>query len=222
MNTKITTGSEDLDYFLEGGYENEIVTTIYGPSGSGKTTFCMMCLAKHYDKKIIFIDTEGGFSTTRLKQLTDNYKEVLENVLILSPSSFTEQRGVFEKLKKIINDKIGLVIVDSIAMLYRLEIGETKNVFNVNRELGVQLSSLIQIARKQKIPVIITNQVYNDFDDKTKTNMVGGDIIRYGSKCLIELIKEDNSHKAILRKHRSLPEGKELKFKIINEGIKEL
>lgn len=106
-------------------------------------------------------------------------------------------------------------------MLYRLEIGVTKDVFKVNRELGVQLVNLIQIARKFKIPVIITNQVYADFEDKSKINMVGGDILRYASKCLIELQRTDSVKRAILRKHRSLPEGKEIKFKITDTGIYE-
>lgn len=217
--TKITTGSDIFDFFLEGGYEKDVITTIYGPSGSGKTNLCLICLAKHYDKKIIYIDTEGSLSVSRLKQLTDNYEEVLDSVIILRPTDFSEQRKVFEKLRKIMNDSIGLVIVDSIAMLYRLELGQTKDVYKVNRELGVQLASLIQLSRKHRVPVLVTNQVYQDFEDKNKINMVGGDILRYGSKCLIELQKTSKGKKAILRKHRSLPEGKELEFKIVDEGI---
>ncbi len=217
--TKITTGSDLFDYFLEGGYDKDVVTTIYGPSGSGKTNLCLISLAKHYDKKIIYIDTEGSLSVARLKQITDNYEKVLENVIVLKPTDFNEQRKVFEKLKKIMNDSIGLVIVDSIAMLYRLELGQVKDVYSVNRELGVQLASLIQLSRKHKVPVIVTNQVYSDFEDKSKINMVGGDILRYGSKCLIELQKTSKGKKAILRKHRSLPEGKEVEFKIVDAGI---
>ncbi len=222
MKNKITTGSDILDWLLEGGYENDVVTTIYGPAGSGKSNLCMICLAKHYDKKIIYIDTEGSLSVNRLKQLTDDYKKVLDNIIVLKPTDFNEQSKVFEKLKKLINEKIGLVIVDSIAMLYRLELGKSKDVYKVNRELGVQLASLIQIARKNKIPVLITNQVYQDFEDKDKINMVGGDILRYGSKCLIELQKNNGSYKATLRKHRSLPGGKNVFFQIKDHGLEEI
>ena len=35
--TKISSGIDFLDKLLEGGYDRDIVTTIYGPSGSGKT-----------------------------------------------------------------------------------------------------------------------------------------------------------------------------------------
>jgi len=49
--------------------------------------------------------------------------------------------------------------------------------------------------------------------------MVGGDILKYWSKCLIELKNDNGKRKAILKKHRSLPE-KELSFQIFNEGIR--
>lgn len=220
-DTKISTGSDILDWLLEGGYENEIITTIYGPPGTGKTNLCLVCMVNNYDKKIIYVDTEGSFSIARIKQLADNYEEILKKIIILTPTNFEEQKKVFEKLKNLVTDKIGLIIIDSIAMLYRLEIGITKDIYKVNRDLGVQLVNLIQIARKFKIPVIITNQVYADFEDKNKINMVGGDILRYASKCLIELQRTDSEKKAILRKHRSLPEGKEITFKITDTGIHE-
>ncbi|MFA6073498.1 MAG: DNA repair and recombination protein RadB [Candidatus Woesearchaeota archaeon] len=219
---KISTGSDFLDEMLCGGYESGIVTTIYGPPGSGKTNLSLLCLTRNAEKKVIYVDTEGSFSVDRIKQLSSNYEEILKNVIILKPVNFEEQKKVFEKLKSMITDKIGLIIVDSIAMLYRLEIGISKDNFKVNRDLGVQLVDMVQIARKFKIPVIITNQVYADFEDKNKINIVGGDILKYASKCLIELQKTDTCKKAILRKHRSLPEGKEVCFKIINKGIEQI
>jgi len=220
--SKISTGSSVIDWLLEGGYEKDVITTIYGPAGSGKSNMCMVCLARNTDKKIIFIDTEGSFSVARLKQLTEEYENVLKNVLVLKPTNFDEQKKVFEKLKTLVSNKIGLIIVDSVAMLYRLETGKTKDIFKVNRALGAQLADLIQIARKFKIPILVTNQVYSDFEDKNKINMVGGDILKYTSKCLIELKKEGNFKKAILRKHRSLPDGKEVLFKIVDSGIEEV
>jgi DNA repair protein RadB len=210
-----------MDWLLEGGYENNTITTLYGPAGSGKTNLCLLAAA-HIDKKIIFIDTEGSFSITRFKQVTNDYKKVLKRILILKPTDFEEQKKVFEKLRKIINDKIGLIILDGAAMLYRLEVGKSDDVPRVNRELGTQLAFLAQIARKQNIPVIITNQVYSDFEDKDKVKMVGGDLLRYASKCLVELQKTNKGRKAIIRKHRSLPDGKEIEFQITDKGIKEI
>jgi len=219
---KISTGSESMDWLLEGGYEKGVLTTIYGPPGSGKTNLCLICLTKNSSKKVIYIDTEGSFSINRLKQLTEDYEDVLKNVIILRPTDFKEQKKVFEKLKTLLNTKIGLLVVDSIAMLYRLELGKINDSYKANRELGVQLASLIQIARKLDIPVILTNQIYSDFEDKDNVKLVGGDILKYASKCLVELKKTRNGRKAIIRKHRSLPDGKEFEFRIIDQGIEEI
>jgi len=38
MSSKISAGSYDLNKWLYGGYDSDIITTLYGPGGSGKTT----------------------------------------------------------------------------------------------------------------------------------------------------------------------------------------
>jgi len=226
FDNKIPTGSKILDAMLNGGYEKDTITTIYGPAGSGKTVLCLLCsinVAKS-GKKAVYVDSEGGFSLERLKQITSHisqdYKKILDNILFLKPTSFAEQKKSFEKLRDIVNDKIGLIVVDTIAMLYRLELGKNEDTHEVNRELGRQISYLTEIARKNSIPVLITNQVYTDFDDRDKVHIVGGDILRYSSKCLIELqVTPNNNRRLILRKHRSLEPEKELIFKIVEGGI---
>lgn len=243
---KISAGSYELNKFLFGGYETDIITTFYGPGGSGKTNMCMILTASQAKKgnKIIYIDTEGGFSIDRFKQLlfTDEDKkrtdEYLKNIFLLKPTSFDEQEKSFEQLlKHIKNENISLIVVDSIAMLYRLELGdaiktgEDEKIREVNRKLARQLRILNEIARKQNIPVIVTNQVYSQFiaeennegeknlQQSKIVSMVGGDLLKYWSKCLIELKQERGRRKLILRKHRSLPE-KELDFEITSTGIK--
>jgi DNA repair protein RadB len=219
---KIPTGSKILDKMLEGGYEKDVITTIYGPAGSGKTVLAMLCsinIARH-NKKVIYIDTENSFSVERLKQVAKDYKKVLDNMVFLKPVSFEQQKKAFEKLKEIVNDKIGLIVVDTVGMLYRIEMGKNGDIYNVNSALGEQISYLSEIARLKNIPVIINNQVYSDFKEKDKVNIVGGDILKYGSKCLIELqITPQNNRRAILKKHRSIAQEKSIYFKIIHEGV---
>ena len=226
LNNRIPTGSKILDLMLDGGYEKDVITTIYGPAGSGKTVLCLLCSINiaRTGKKIVYVDCEGGFSLERFRQicyhLTQDYKKILDNIIFLRPTSFAEQKSSFEKLKGIVNDKVGLIVVDTIAMLYRLELGKIEDVHEVNRELSKQISYLTEIARNKKIPVLIANQVYTDFDDKDKVNIVGGDVLKYGSKCLIELqITPNSNRRLILRKHRSIAEEKEIVFKIVEGGI---
>ena len=226
LNNKIPTGSKILDIMLDGGYEKDVITTIYGPAGAGKTALCLLCCINvaRSGKKIVYVDCEGGFSLERFRQicyhLMQDYKKILDNIIFLRPTRFDEQKKDFEKLKEIVNDKIGLIVVDTIAMLYRLELGKSEEVHEVNRELGRQIAYLTEIARKKNIPVLITNQVYTDFDARDKVNIVGGDILKYGSKCLMELqITPNGNRRAILKKHRAIESEREIIFKIVEGGI---
>ena len=219
-DTKVSTGSDALDWLLEGGFEKNVITTIYGPAGGGKTNICLIFAQEQKKKKTIYIDTEGSFSLSRYRQISDDYKEALKNILLLNPTTFQEQKQAFEQLRKMDHKNTGAIIIDSIAMLYRLEIGQTKNIYDVNKQLGIQLALLAEIARKNNIPIVVTNQVYKDFDQKDKINIVGGDLLKYQSKCLIELQKDgDDKRRATVKKHRSIEENKSVRFKITDLGI---
>ncbi len=235
---KISAGSYDLNTFLYGGYEKDIITTIYGEAGTGKTNLCLLVAVSQAKKnnKVIFIDTEGGFSVDRFKQIAgEEYEKFLKNIILLKPVNFSEQIKVFSSLLDQIKNKgkIGLIIVDGMTMLYRLELAEAaqnedkQKIKETNRELAKQMRILAEIARKKLIPVVVTNQVYSEFlsseefraGKKAKTRMVGGDILKYWSKCLIELENSKGKRKLVLKKHRSLPE-KYLNFEITNRTIK--
>ena len=236
--SRISAGAYDLNKFLGGGYETDIITTLYGSGGSGKSNFCIMLAVSQAKRgnKVIFIDTEGGFSVDRFRQIHNgeesDIKRDLQNVLLLKPTSFKEQEKSFEQLLKHVKaGDVSLIIVDSIAMLYRIELGEaitskdSYKISEVNRKLAVQLRTLNEISRKQNISVIVTNQVYSTFSDnedkdfEPRVSMVGGDLLKYWSKCIIELQNNFGKRKIILKKHRSIP-NKEFAFEIVNTGIK--
>ena len=117
-------------------------------------------------------------------------------------------------------------------MLYRLALADARKqgqeeVQKVNADLANQMKILYEIARKQDIPILITGQVYNEFLSEEEwlsgkqagVNVVGGDLLKYWSKCTIELQIEKGKKRAIIRKHRSIQE-KDLYFEIVNEGIR--
>jgi DNA repair protein RadB len=226
---KISAGSFDLNKFLHGGYETDIVSVIYGPSGSGKTNFCILSAYSQAKKgnKVVYIDTEGGFSTERVKQICsekNNLNKILKNILLLKPTNFEEQKQSFKTLLKYLKNEISLIIVDGLTILYRLDFAEAKNskienlenMQKINSQLVGQIKTLAEIARKREIPVIVTNQVYN-WEDQTK--MVGGDILKYWGKCHLELTHDKGRRTLFLKKHRSLPE-KSLTFQIYEQGIR--
>lgn len=225
MYTKrISTGVKFLDEFLEGGFEADAITTIYGPAGSGKTNLALLSAVEvaKSGKKVIFIDTEGGFSVARLKQLLPDYKKLLDRFVFLRPMSFAEQKQSVERLRELVNNKIGLIVVDTITMLYRLQ-RSFKEDDNFNYDLSLQMVWLNEIARKHNIPVLLTSQVYSSMDNTGRVKIVGGDILLYTSKCLLELESLHNGkRKLILRKHRSIAGEKEATFEIVEKGIQQV
>lgn len=234
---KVSAGNYDLNVWLKGGYDSGIITTFYGGPGSGKTNFCMIAAVSQAKKgnKVIFMDTEGGFSTERVKQLlesksTNEFKdglgadEVLANILVLKPTNFKEQKEAFDQLLKHVKEQVSLIIVDGMTMLYRLDFadarkstnGSIEEIQSINTALTKQMRLLVEIARKNNIPILVTNQIYQWKDE---VRMVAGDIIRYWSKCLIELVNENGKRTAYLRKHRSIGD-KSLAFQIHDGGIR--
>jgi len=227
MIDKVPSGSIVIDKLLAGGFERGIISTVYGQAGSGKSNITMLAAMKiaTTGKKVVFVDTEGSFSTERFAQLDEkNNAQLLKNVLILNPATFDEQKKVFTKLRDTVNaEKVGIIIVDSIAMLYRLQKGSEETIQTTNKEMANQLAILSEIARKKNIPVVVTNQVYADFENKSDVRMVGGDLLKYWSKCIVKLeITDSGQRKASIYKHRSLPSGNPVFFEIINNGLKEV
>jgi len=218
---RVSTGSEPIDALLDGGVERGIITNVFGESGSGKTNLCVQVAAEIAEEgeKVVYIDTEKGFSPERFTQVAP--EDALENVLVMEPLDFPEQEDRIDALSEVVEEEEpGLVVVDSLVSLYRLK-ANGDNIQEVNQKLSQQLSDLSKVARNQDIPVLVTNQVYTSFDED-RLELVGRDVPRYWSKCLLKLSNLDkNVRKAEIEKHRSLPEGKARKFQITNDGLQE-
>ena len=150
-----------LNEILKGNIERKTITQIYGPPGVGKTNIGIISAINFIKKgfKVVYVDTEGGLSIERIKQISGNdIENILDNLIIYEPESFEEQSAILEKLLFI--DNLGLVVVDGISSLYRLELSDNVNEnTRLNRILGKQILTLLNIAKKKNVAVLITNQV---------------------------------------------------------------
>lgn len=220
---------EPLESLME-GIEKRAVCNFFGAPGTGKTNLCLIAMIACVNNggRVTYIDTEGGFSFKRLEQLMPSYKLVLERINLLEPKNLKEQGDIIRNL-----EKSDLVIVDSLSALYRLEYAENNkensgnkreekaNIVEANRELSKQLSVLSAFAREHDIPVIVTSHTFKNWDSGAD-EIVGGDAVRYWSKGIIFIEKagKPGERKATVVKHRSVPEGKSVKFLLCQDGIK--
>ncbi len=205
---------------LSDGFPEKTITQVYGDFATGKTTLCLQLCSQSLKigKKSIYVDTEGSFSPERLLQI--NPEMDLKKILIFEPYSFEDQCEVLEKLEETVDDEIGCIVVDSMVLLYRLKGGTYDEKRDLNRLLGKQLLNLSKIARNYNIPVVITNQIYEDFDNGITP--LGGSVLRYWSKIIIKLEKipeKIGQRKATLVKHKYKKEGDFCEFLLTDAGI---
>ncbi len=205
---------------LTGGVEKGAITNFYGPPGVGKTNLCILAALRciRSGGKVIYIDTEGGLSHERIMQIGEN-RDILNHITLIEPKTFEEQGVVIKNLE---SQDFEMLILDSSVALYRLKCADpTKETLEANKELSIQLSVLSNIARRKNIPVIITAHTFKNWDTG-ENQIIGGDPIKYWSKSIIfiEHTGRMGERKAIITKHRSIPEGKFVKFEIVNDGIK--
>jgi DNA repair protein RadB len=204
---RVTTHCKSLDALLEGGVEPGIITEVFGPAGSGKTNLCIQ-LAR--GRKAALIDTEG-VSLDRVEQVLG----ASPDLCVARVSSFEEQHTAILKLQL---TEPEIVLVDSFVMLYRL--AKTKdNIDEMNAKLAQQAYLLSEIAHRMDIPVVVTNQVYSPFGED-KIEPAAGDILKYWPKCILALERTGRgTRKAVLVKHRSLPELGSCEFCITQSGL---
>ncbi len=208
------------------GLERKAVTNFYGEPGAGKTNICLLAALEcaRSGGTVAYIDTEGGFSVERVKQIERNVELLLERIRIFEPRDFGEQGRIIRTVSK---GDYDMIIVDSMVALYRLEYaekngkGQSAQLMEANRELSKQMSVLSSAARERNMPVIVTSHIFSNWETG-EDEVIGGESIKYWSKAMVKIERTGrmSERKAIITKHRFIPEGGEVKFEIVNEGIR--
>ncbi len=206
-----------LDDLLGGGIESNTITEVYGEAGSGKTNLCLQaareCVAS--GKKVAYIDTES-VSIERIGQICKGYdcKKMLSNILFFAPTSFEEQEKMIYNAIKV--DDVGLIVVDTFNMFYRIKIEDDEE--GANRSLNRQLTNLQLAARKKDLYVLIAGQVYSIENDDVKP--FAGRGVEHMAKTILKLERVSTGKRRVtIIKHRSQPEGKKAFFNITGKGL---
>ncbi len=143
-------------------------------------------------------------------------RELESRVLFITPYTIEEQERMVLNATKL--PDLGLVVVDSINMHYRLHIdGSGDSESEAARSLYKQLHHLTGFARQQHVPVLVTGQVYGGED---ATQPFARRVMEHLVKCLVRFEKRpDGGRKATILKHRSIEEGRGARFRIGATGL---
>lgn len=223
QSTLISTNSS-LDELLGGGIEKGAITQFYGPPGCGKTNIALKILYESTKdgSKAIFMDTEGGLSLERIRQIAaSDFDNIAPNIYLLEPKTFNEQQLDIQNIEDLLGkDKsIDILIIDSIVALYRVEDGDPSEI---NKRLGRIMAKLLTLSREFDIAIVITNQIYSPFDsDDLIVEPIGGTVLKYWSKIIIEIERNIGSltRTATLQRHKNKSPGQKVTFEITDRGI---
>ena len=133
--------------------------------------------------------------------------------------SFDEQEKMVDKAIKLAqsNVDVGMLVIDSISMHYRLTSREEDR--GERRSLAGQSTKLTNVAREKGLPVVVTSQVYTDVETGA-FEALGGHALHHNAKAIVRIDKASmGRRRAVLMKHRSLPEGLAADFQLTADGI---
>ncbi len=225
VQSKIPTGCQPLDKILYGGLTLGDVTLVYGEAETGKTSLAIQCAvnAARTGRKAIFVDSDGTFSPVRLSQIASkDTEDIAPSITLVKPTTFEEQALAIDRLDEYLTKAVGIVIVDTVTSLYRLELGQPKKTFTLNRELGRQVAGLAQIAKTRKAAILINSQVRNVFLHGAVTmEPVATRVLKFWADIVLNLKLTGQSRilKAVLEKHPQRKRTTSCYFTIGKTGI---
>jgi DNA repair protein RadA len=235
---RLTTGSKAVDEILGGGLETQTITEIYGEYGTGKSQLChQMCVNVQLPIErgglnggALYIDTENTFRTERIVQMAKhtglNLEDVVKNIVFAEAFTSDHQMLLLENADKIIKEnKIRLIVVDSLTAHFRSEYLGREMLAERQQKLNKHMHRLIRLARAFNAVAVVTNQVMAKpdvfFGDAVAP--VGGHIVAHTSHTRLYLRKSPRGPTRIARLVSSpyLPEGERV-FKVTENGVEDV
>jgi DNA repair protein RadA len=230
QNIKRLKTRTPIDDLIGGGIREDEVIEVYGEFGVGKTQLCLTVatqVASQPDGQVYLIDCEDTFRPERLKQIAEargyNPDEVLAKIHVAKPKTTDEQLGALQALPK--DAKPKLLIVDGATTLFRAEYYGREQLATKQQALRNFLVKLKEYARQNKVPTIMTNQVYANPDGTPfqpldlRELAVGGHTLYHAinNRIFIRKAKEGKRIARLVDSSEYPPQ--EVTFRITEQGI---
>ncbi|KAL0269487.1 UNVERIFIED_CONTAM: hypothetical protein PYX00_007198 [Menopon gallinae] len=170
----ISTGIENFDKLLDGGFITGNIYELCGSVGSGKTQICMTLAVNVCnnlpEQSVLYIDTKNDVSGHRILEIIENSERNIENagelmnrIKICRALKATELLSLLQKLTKDLDEAEGrtlgfrIIIIDSLSCLFFRFLGAD---WNEGLVLLNNLASLLHfIAVEYHIAILVTNLV---------------------------------------------------------------
>jgi len=234
--SNITTGSVTFNDLLGGkGLESKAITEAFGAFGSGKTQLGLTLAVNVQlpiekggsNGKCVFIDTEGTFRPSRIKQIAEgigaNGEKVLKNIFVARAFNSDHQILLLEKISEMVKagEPIRLLIIDSLTAHFRAEFAGRGQLADRQQKLNRYMHNLMKLAETHNIAVYVTNQVMANpaqmFGDPTTA--IGGHIVGHASTFRVYLRRgKKGSRVAKLIDSPNLPENEAIFF-VTESGV---
>jgi DNA repair protein RadA len=232
----ITLGCKEFDELMGGkGIPTRSITEAFGAYGSGKTQVgstlavnVQLPLEKGgINGKSVFIDTEGTFRPSRIRQIAQalgaNPEKVLKNILVARAFNSDHQILLLERISEMIKEgePIKLLIIDSLTAHFRAEFTGRGQLAERQQKLNRYMHDLMKLSETYNLAVYVTNQVMANpaqlFGDPTTA--IGGNIVGHASTYRLYLRRsKKNSRVAKLIDSPDLPDN-ECVFYVTDAGV---
>lgn len=193
----LSSGNEELNNMLHGGYKKGTLTEICGVSDSGKTLLALKAIkeAEKEDKFSLYISPKSVLNSSMLKD--NNINQDYVSILYMNEADIISQI-LTQVIKPYINN-IGVIVIDSLADLSTTK--EKNSPLKTNTELSrskiikALLSRLSNIVRNTDTCVLIINQERNSFIDNKIVGTVSSSerLIDIFCDTRIKLSKDENN-----------------------------
>jgi len=163
---KLRTGTL-IDDMIGGGFESGASMLLFGEYGSGKTETCFTVAVLCPDI-VIFIDCEGSFRWSRIKEMCDarglDYKVVFSKIKLFQPANWVELMMTLAQLPSPADEgmgKVGVIIIDSLTKLFRgIEFAGRQELQVKQPPIRELMITGTEIAKAFECALIFTTQIY--------------------------------------------------------------
>ncbi len=232
--SKISTGSQNFDTMMGGGFETAAITECFGEFGCGKTQIghllCVAALKEDSEAYAVYIDTENTFRPERIQQLAQgaglDAEDALSRLMVARAYNSDHQMLLAEKVDSLIAEgkKIRLLVIDSLTSHFRAEFIGRGTLAERQQKLNRHMHALSKVAQTHNLCVYVTNQVMAKPDQffGDPTHAIGGHVVGHASTFRIYLRKgKKGTRVAKLIDAPNLPDA-EVCFEVQEGGLRDV